>query len=138
MGTVMPAAPDGARQPRRVRRVSPYFGAKIRVRAPSAHLVERPRLTGLLDQLADVPVILVVAPAGSGKTSLAAQWLEHSNDASAWLALDDSDDDLVSFWTGVISALDHALPGCGNEALIRLPRPDGIAEAVHALVTTLS
>src|SRR3954447_21012729 len=105
MGTVMAAASDGARRPRRVRNVSPYFGAKLRVRAPSAHLVERPRLTELLDHLTDVPIILVIAPAGSGKTSLAAQWLDRTEGAAAWLALDDSDNDLVSFWTGVISAL---------------------------------
>ncbi len=118
--------------------VSSYFGAKFRVRAPSAPFVERPRLTDLLDQMADVPVILVVAPAGSGKTSLAAHWLTHADGASAWLALEDADGDIVSFWAGVIGALDESVPGCGTEALIRLKRPDGVAEAAHALIAAFA
>ena len=120
---------------RRTPRVSSYFGARTRARATSSQFVERPRLTGLLDQLADVPVILIVAPAGSGKTSLAAHWLAHAEGASAWLALEDADHDIVAFWTGVIGALDASVPGSGTEALIRLKRPNGAADAVPALIS---
>lgn len=125
------AVPEAHRTPR----VSSYFGAKTRARTPSTHFVERPRLTDLLDQLADVPVILVVAPAGSGKTSLAAHWLAHADGASAWLALEDADNDIVAFWTGVIGALDASSPGSGTEAMIRLKRPHGVADVVPALVS---
>ena len=42
------------------------------------HLLARPRLQSGHEELRDRPVILVQAPAGFGKTSLAAQWrLEH-------------------------------------------------------------
>ena len=38
------------------------------------HIIERPRLTKLLDE-ADARVILLVAPAGYGKTTLAREWM---------------------------------------------------------------
>ena len=38
------------------------------------HIIERPRLTKLLDD-SNAQVILLVAPAGYGKTTLARQWV---------------------------------------------------------------
>ncbi|HSC92158.1 MAG TPA: hypothetical protein VLB86_10940, partial [Gaiellaceae bacterium] len=38
------------------------------------HIIERPRLTKLLDE-SNARVILLVAPAGYGKTTLARQWV---------------------------------------------------------------
>ncbi len=38
------------------------------------YFIERPRLTQLLDE-ATAPVIMLIAPAGFGKTTLARQWL---------------------------------------------------------------
>ena len=40
----------------------------------SRHIIERPRLTRLLDETT-ARVIMLVAPAGYGKTTLARQWL---------------------------------------------------------------
>ena len=40
------------------------------------YFIERPRLTKLLDE-ATAPVIMLIAPAGFGKTTLARQWLAH-------------------------------------------------------------
>jgi ATP/maltotriose-dependent transcriptional regulator MalT len=42
--------------------------------APRRHIIERPRLTRLLTD-AEARIILLVAPAGYGKTTLARQWL---------------------------------------------------------------
>ncbi len=103
------------------------------MRSPSAHFVERDRLTNLLTELAKSPVILVAAPAGSGKTALATQWLAQEGGAKAWLALEDSDDDVVAFWTGVMRALDESVPGLGTEALNLLRQPHGVADAVQSL-----
>jgi LuxR family maltose regulon positive regulatory protein len=39
------------------------------------------------------PIVLVVAPAGYGKTTLLSQWAEHSDLAFAWVSLDEGDND---------------------------------------------
>ncbi len=131
----MTTTSGGTPHVRRTPTVSSYAGAKTRVRAPAAQLLERPRLLELLDQWADVPVILVVAPAGSGKTSLAASWLARGTGNVAWLALESADSDVTTFWAGVVAALDRSMPGRGKEARRRLKRPHGGADAVPALLS---
>ena len=48
----------------------PIFRAKLRPPTTAGHYVERPRLLRLLEELVEAPLALVVAPAGTGKTSL--------------------------------------------------------------------
>jgi LuxR family maltose regulon positive regulatory protein len=47
---------------------------------PRPHIIQRPRLTRLLDA-SDARVVMLVAPAGYGKTTLAGQWLETKHHA---------------------------------------------------------
>ena len=44
-------------------------------------------------------VTLISAPAGYGKTTLAAAWLQDSSHPVAWLSLDEQDSDVVVFLT---------------------------------------
>jgi LuxR family maltose regulon positive regulatory protein len=78
----------------------------------------------LLERLAgaDARLTLVSAPAGSGKTTLVAQWATWAGEARsfAWLSLDPEDADPVRFWGCVIGALRTAHPGFGAEALAAL------------------
>jgi LuxR family transcriptional regulator, maltose regulon positive regulatory protein len=72
----------------------------------------RPRLDSLSDVLdGGYPVVLVVAPAGYGKSTLMAQWhlqfLEREVPC-AWLSLDSDDDDKVRFMRHLIAALHKA------------------------------
>jgi LuxR family maltose regulon positive regulatory protein len=53
--------------------------------------VRRDRLLQRLAQSADVPIALVVAPAGYGKTTLLVHWLEDDPRDVVWLSIDDSD-----------------------------------------------
>jgi LuxR family maltose regulon positive regulatory protein len=56
--------------------------------------VDRPALRDKLDGLLDVPLALLVAPAGAGKTVLLRQWSEHQHDlAIIWLDLNSHDND---------------------------------------------
>ena len=52
------------------------MGSKADLETPVGrrHIIERPRLTRLLDETS-ARVIMLVAPAGYGKTTLARQWL---------------------------------------------------------------
>ena len=54
-------------------------------------LMERPRLIDLSSQLSEKRLAVIKAPAGFGKTSLAATWfqrLRQSGNAVAWLTID--------------------------------------------------
>src|SRR5580658_1173890 len=59
-------------------------------------LIERPRLLSLTSQLSEKRLAVVKAPAGFGKTSLAATWLQQlqqGENALAWLTIDSEDDE---------------------------------------------
>ena len=67
------------------------------------------RRTPLLNQLEagwDRPLALIAAPAGYGKSTLVSQWLASDDHPSAWLSLDESDNDLRTFLTYVVAAVD--------------------------------
>lgn len=67
--------------------------------------IERPRLLRALDEGLTRKLILVDAPAGYGKTTLLAQWLHAQPLPSAWLSLDEADDNLVIFLAYVAHAV---------------------------------
>ena len=74
-------------------------------------------LDGLAESLA-ARLVLMVAPAGWGKTSLLRDWwLAAQDSGAAWLSAGEGDNDPVRFWSGVIAALGAAAPGTGAAAL---------------------
>ena len=72
----------------------------------------------LLDRLAKerwAKVVLVVAPAGWGKTTLVGDWFRTSRESpGAWLSLDSDDNDPMRFWTDVIGSLQGVSSGFGS------------------------
>jgi len=72
-------------------------------------LVSRPRLIERLNaglgQDLGRKLTVIAAPAGFGKTTLAAQWLHTAQCPSTWLSLDESDNDETRFLTYVVAAL---------------------------------
>ena len=86
---------------------------KLRAPAPPARLVERARLELILDSgVADgVPLVLVSAPAGSGKSTLIASWADARPEPVAWLQIEDSDSDPAGFWSFLVAAVGRCLPG---------------------------
>ena len=81
----------------------------------SGDLVQRPHLIKRLDARGQRPLTLVSASAGYGKTTLISSWLETCETPSAWLSLDEQDDDLVTFLTYFIAAIQTMFPAtCQN------------------------
>ena len=60
-------------------------------------LIERPRLLARLNDGRDVPLVILVAPAGYGKTSLLAEWATQESRPSVWLACEEWHADPVAF-----------------------------------------
>lgn len=69
-------------------------------------IVDRPALVGRLVAARTVPVALVSAPAGYGKSSLLALWRERDNRRFAWISVDEGDDDPAVFARALVAALD--------------------------------
>ena len=65
-----------------------------------ANLVSRPWLLEWLSQHQQRPLTLVSASAGYGKTTLISSWLESLKCPSAWMSLDEQDDDLPGGYGG--------------------------------------
>ena len=85
---------------------------KLRPPVPPARLVDRARLGAVLDEAdaADVPLVLVSAPAGSGKSTLVAGWAAAAPASVAWLQLEESDADPARFWVSVTAAIGRTNP----------------------------
>jgi LuxR family maltose regulon positive regulatory protein len=87
--------------------LSTLLATKLYRPHPTPNLLARPRLTQRLDEglRNGHRLFLVVAPAGYGKTTLVTDWLDKAGVPSAWLLLDQGDNDLVRFFTYVVAAL---------------------------------
>jgi LuxR family maltose regulon positive regulatory protein len=104
----------------------------------------RPRLDSLSDVLdGGYPVVLVVAPAGYGKSTLMAQWhtqLLERHVPSAWLSLDPDDDDKVRFMRHLVAALHKAEARIGQPVGANLSAdfPGGTKTLLAALAYDLA
>jgi LuxR family transcriptional regulator, maltose regulon positive regulatory protein len=75
-----------------------------------ASVLPRPRLIARIDERS--PLTLIVAPAGFGKTTVAAEWASQEPDA-AWLTADAADASLPRFWAHLREGLGDVAPGFG-------------------------
>ena len=69
--------------------------------------------SSLIEQLANRdahPIVLVIAPAGYGKTTLLSQWAERNGQAFGWVSVDEKDNDPKILLTYVAEALDAVEP----------------------------
>src|SRR5580658_9552404 len=116
------------------------LATKLHVPRPRPGFVPRPRLAGALDEGLALRLILVCAPAGSGKTALLADWAPSGNRPVAWLSLDAADNDPVRFWRHTVAALDRARPGIGERVgpLLGLSAPASFEGLVTALINELA
>ena len=114
---------------------TPLLDTKLYVPRSRRGLVPRPRLSERLDRGAVSKLVLVSAPAGFGKTTLLAEWLTAATAdgwSSAWLSLDQRDNDPALFWTYLVAALRKAEPGVGGGVLSLLQSPQPPSEAILA------
>ncbi len=75
----------------------------------------RPRLRDLLDRSARLPVTVVHAPPGYGKSTAVAEWAATSASPVAWFSLDAGSDGLAPFVLGMIQAMREVDAGIGHE-----------------------
>lgn len=84
-------------------------------------IVARSQLVALLDGVQKRPFALISAPAGFGKTTLVVEWIKEKAEGrrmkdellpsqTAWLSLEEADNDPIRFLRYVVAALQTAVP----------------------------
>lgn len=96
------------------------IATKLFAPSPRRQRLSRERLHGRLRAGLRVPLTLVVAPAGWGKTTVVAEWLRNDNITAGWVSLDAGDDDAKRFWRYLLLAANQASHEVGTSALRRL------------------
>ncbi len=110
---------------------------KLNRPAVTSDLVPRTALLARLSYQWDKrPLTLIIAPAGYGKSTLLSSWLDTlPEQPSAWLSLEESDDDLTLFLTYVIAAIQTMFPHVGQETIALLNSTQKLP--VRVLLATL-
>jgi LuxR family maltose regulon positive regulatory protein len=103
-------------------------------------LVPRPRLTGYLDMGLQRKLTLISAPAGFGKTTLAAEWLNATPHPVTWFSLDETDNDPARFLTYFVAALQKVNPTIGTsvQAMLQAPQPPPPEVLLTALLNDIA
>lgn len=71
---------------------------KFTVPRISRNIVPRKKAEEKLKNLQDIKLAIICAPAGYGKTTTVASYLQKENIRHAWLSVDETDNDPVRFW----------------------------------------
>ena len=97
----------------------PFLATKV-VPPRCPGLIDRPRLLEMASRLPDKRLAVIKAPAGFGKTSLAAtwsEWLRRRGSSVAWMSIDTDDDEPARFLLYMTQAMQRAAPGVGAGAI---------------------
>jgi LuxR family maltose regulon positive regulatory protein len=113
-----------------------FVDTKLRPPRLREDVVARGRLVDALHRAAEsVPLTLISAPAGYGKTTLlAALQREHPERSLAWISLDEEDNDPSVFAAALVAAIRRVDPRLGAEAQTLLPGVAGVARVILDLL----
>lgn len=99
---------------------NPLLHNKLMPPRINANVIPRDDLLSRLDRGLTGKLTTVIAPTGFGKTTLVSMWIASREFASAWVTLDQNDNDVTRFWTYVSSALRGLDPAIGRTTLSAL------------------
>jgi LuxR family maltose regulon positive regulatory protein len=102
----------------------PLIPSKIRMPRVDSLTLSRPRLEVVLDQVASIPLGILRAPAGFGKTTLMTYWAHRQVSRLAWYSLDELDNDPPLFSRYLLLTLKQQLPELQTDL-------DRIEEVMH-------
>src|SRR4030065_2612040 len=100
-------------------------------------LFTRQRLINLLYDLLDEKLILVIAPAGYGKTSLLIDFAYQVDLPICWYALDELDQTAERFFTYFITALQQRFPAFGKTSRAALNAINPFNPDINQLVSVI-
>ncbi|GAP11669.1 ATP-dependent transcriptional regulator [Bellilinea caldifistulae] len=118
----------------------PLVWTKFKIPPLRAKSVLRPRLLDNLNRGLASRLILISAPAGFGKTTTMIQWLQSQPLPALWVALEETDDDPIRFFSAWITCLRQIIPSYSDDLLqvllsAQLPAGDLLsAELINPLI----
>src|SRR6202043_1769025 len=107
------------------------------------HVVIRPRLLERLNEGLHRKLTLIAAPAGFGKTTLVSEWvegIERPRARTAWLSLDEGENDPTRFLTYLVAALQTIAATLGEGVLgaLQSPQPPPTEAILTALLNEIT
>jgi LuxR family maltose regulon positive regulatory protein len=122
--------------------VTPILATKLYIPRPRPNVVSRPHLLERLNEGLHRKLTLIAAPAGFGKTTLISAWVALIERPTAWLSLDEGENDPTRFLAYLVAALQTIAPTIGEGVLGVLqspqpPPPEAILTILLNEITTL-
>src|SRR5579859_7987559 len=96
---------------------TPVLVTKLFVPRPRPNIVPRPRLIERLNEGLRGSLTLIAAPAGFGKTTVVSEWVAGCGRPTAWLSLDEGDNDPARFLLHLVAAVQSIAPEIGEGVL---------------------
>ena len=84
-------------------------------------IIDRPFLQEAMLLALRSPLCLISAPAGAGKTTCLAQFYAANKDKTAWLVLEEADNDPTRFWRYFTAAIARILPDFEQDFFVSIP-----------------
>jgi LuxR family maltose regulon positive regulatory protein len=113
----------------------PILATKLYIPPPRLKAVLRPHLIEQLNASMHYKLVLISAPPGFGKSTLVSEWIASNDRLTAWLSLDEGDNEPTRFLVYLISAMRTIAPNIGERALILLQSPQ--MPPIESILTTL-
>jgi LuxR family maltose regulon positive regulatory protein len=121
---------------------SPILQTKLIAPRIHPNLITRSRLSDQIEWgvKAGHKLTLVAAAAGFGKTTAVSSWVHQMQQRTAWLSLEESDDEPGVFWTYVLASIQTILPDFANSVFAALTGspPVPVDSLLPALVNELT
>src|SRR5437016_831940 len=105
---------------RRRENVTPILATKLYLPRLRLNVVSRPRLLERLNEGLRRKLTLIAAPAGFGKTTLVSEWVALIERPTAWLSLDEGENDPARFLSYLVAALQTIAANIGEGVLSAL------------------
>src|SRR5438034_1741305 len=121
-------------------KVTPILATKLYIPPLRPNVVSRPRLIERLNEGLLRKLTLISAPAGFGKTTLISAWVKGIERPTAWLSLDEGENDPARFLTYLVAALQTiaATIGKGVLGVLQSPQPPPIEAILTALLNEIT
>ena len=116
----------------------PVSRIKVRIPFRRRELILRTRLVDALYDQLEKQVLLVVAPAGYGKTSLLVDLAQQSELTVCWLSLELMDQEPQRFLRYLIASIAEKYPAFGRDSLAALESMSSFEEDEERLLVTLT